>query len=54
MAKTKSTINTYMGRFKTKAEATKRAKMRQKYGYAHRIVLDVVVHGGKKYKGYAL
>lgn len=54
MAKTKAKINTYMGRFKTKAEATKRAKMRQKYGYAHRIVLDVVVHGGKKYKGYAL
>lgn len=51
---TKSKINSYMGRFRTKAEAQKRAKDRRRYGYVHRIEKDVVVHQGKKYVGYKL
>jgi len=51
---TKSKLNSYMGRFKTKAEALKKAKDRKRYGYATRIVSDTVVFEGKKYRGYKL
>ena len=54
MMASKSKINTYMGRFGTKAEAQKRARERQRYGYATRIEKDVAIHRGKKYVGYRL
>ena len=43
-----------MGRYNTKAEAQRRAKKRQRYGFSTRIVSDDVTHEGKKYKGYRL
>lgn len=52
--KTKSKYPSYMGRFRTKAEAQKKARMRRRYGYEHKIVKDDVRHEGKLYRGWKL
>lgn len=51
-AKTKSKFTSYMGHFRTKAEAEKRVRDRHRYGYEHYILKDDSRFGGKVYRGW--
>jgi hypothetical protein len=48
----KTSYPSYMGVYKTKAEANKKVKDRKRYGYAHKIVPETVVYEGRKIKRY--
>ena len=49
---TKTKYPSFMGHFKTKAEAQRKVRDRKRYGYDHRIIAVFSLYDGKKYKGY--
>ncbi len=51
---TRTTYPSYGGYFQTKKEALRHAKIRERYGYAVKIIPKTTTHEGHTYRGYEL